>query len=173
MAVRPVLKMGEPLLLEKAQPVTDFKSPELDALIEDMFDTMRASNGAGLAAPQIGVLQRIVIFGVDANPRYPDVGPVPTTVLINPTIETLDKNVEPGWEGCLSVPGLRGLVPRFTRIRYRGQDRQGAAIDRVATGFHARIVQHEVDHLNGVLFPMRIEDMRNFGFEDILFPELE
>lgn len=172
MPVRPVLKMGDPLLFDEAKPVTDFTTTELDLLIEDMFDTMRAESGAGLAAPQIGVSQRVVIFGVEANPRYPDVEEVPMTVLINPIIEPVGEEIEQGWEGCLSVPGLRGLVPRYTSIRYRGLDQKGEPIERLASGFHARVVQHECDHLDGVLYPMRIQDMRNFGFEAVLFPDL-
>lgn len=170
MAVRRVLKMGDPVLLRVAQPVTEFNTAALDALVGDMFETMAALNGAGLAAPQIGVSQRVVIFGVDVNPRYPDVEPVPTTVLINPMIEILTQETEDGWEGCLSVPGMRGLVSRFTRLRYTGLDPYGERIERIATGFHARVVQHECDHLDGILYPMRISDMRLFGFEDTLFP---
>lgn len=172
MAVRPVLRMGHPLLLQVAEPVREFNTPELDALIEDMFDTMAAQNGAGLAAPQIGVGRRVVIFGVAANPRYPDVEPVPTTVLINPEIEVLDEAQEEDWEGCLSVPGMRGLVPRHRRIRYRGLDQNGDPFEREAEGFHARVVQHEVDHLDGILYPQRIRDLRYFGFESELFPQL-
>ena len=172
MAVRRVLKMGNPLLYQTAEPVTQFDTPELDALIADMFDTMAALNGAGLAAPQIGVSKRVVIFGFEANPRYPDAEPIPTTVLINPTIETIGDITEEGWEGCLSVPGLRGLVPRYVNIRYTGYDQQGRPIDRTVAGFHARVVQHECDHLDGILFPMRLKDIRNMGFEDALFPEL-
>lgn len=170
MAIRPVLKMGDPLLLQRAQPVRELGTPELDALVVDMFDTMRALSGAGLAAPQIGVSLRVVIFGVEANPRYPQVEPVPTTVLINPEIEFLTADTEDGWEGCLSVPGMRGLVPRCTRLHYRGLDPHGAPIDRIVEGFHARVVQHECDHLDGVLYPMRVRDMRFFGFEEVLFP---
>ena len=172
MTVRRVLKMGDPLLYRKAEPVQQFNTPELDKLIADMFDTMAELSGAGLAAPQIGVSQRVMIFGVEANPRYPDVEPVPTTVLINPVIEFLTDRTEDGWEGCLSVPGMRGLVRRVTRLRYTGFDQRGAKIDRVAEGFHARVVQHECDHLDGILYPMRLKDMRLFGYEDTLFPEL-
>lgn len=172
MAVKPVRRMGDPLLYQVARPVEEFNSPELQALLTDMFDTMEALDGAGLAAPQIGVSLRVVIFGVDSNPRYPDAEAVPTTVLINPEIEVLDESTEPGWEGCLSVPGLRGLVPRYQKIRYRGVDQYGHRIERTASGFHARVVQHEVDHLDGVLYPMRIDDLHNLGFEDVLFPEL-
>lgn len=171
MAVRRVLKMGDPTLFKVAQPVREFDTPALSALIKDMFDTMAALNGAGLAAPQIGVSQRVVIFGVEANPRYPDVEPVPTTVLINPEVEILGKEMEEGWEGCLSIPGMRGLVSRFTRLRYTGFDEHGERIERLATGFHARVLQHECDHLDGILFPMRIKDLRLFGFEDTLFPD--
>jgi peptide deformylase len=172
MAVRRVLKMGDPVLFKVAEPVAEFNTPELDTLVADMFDTMAALSGAGLAAPQIGVSGRVVIFGVEANPRYPDVEPVPTTVLINPVIEFLTDRTEDGWEGCLSVPGMRGLVRRVTRLRYTGFDQRGAKIDRVAEGFHARVVQHECDHLDGILYPMRLKDMRLFGYEDTLFPEL-
>jgi len=168
MAVKEVLKMGHPLLLQVAEPVSDFNSPELDSLITDMLDTMHALDGAGLAAPQIGVSQRVVIFEVAANPRYPDVESVPRTVLINPIITPLGEEREAGWEGCLSVPGLRGLVPRYARIRYSGFDPTGAPIEREVSGFHARVVQHEVDHLDGVLYPQRIEDLRDFGFEEEL-----
>jgi peptide deformylase len=170
MAVRPVLRMGDERLLQISQPVQRFDTPELHALIADMEDTMRALNGAGLAAPQIGVLLRVVIFGIEANPRYPDAEPVPQTVLINPLITPLDAEVDKGWEGCLSVPGMRGLVPRHLRLRYQGFDAYGAAIDRSVQGFHARVVQHECDHLDGVLYPMRITDLRNFGFTEELFP---
>lgn len=172
MAVRPVLKMGDPLLFDEAKPVTQFNTPELDRLIEDMLDTMRAASGAGLAAPQIGVSQRVVIFGVEANPRYPDVEEVPMTVLINPIIETRGEEIEQGWEGCLSVPGLRGLVPRHTSIRYRGMNQKGEPVERDASDFHARVVQHECDHLDGILYPMRVQDMRYFGYEEVLFPDL-
>lgn len=168
MAVKEVLKMGHPLLLQVAEPVSDFNSPELDALITDMLDTMHALDGAGLAAPQIGVSRRVVIFEVAANPRYPDVESVPRTILINPIITPLGDERESGWEGCLSVPGLRGLVPRHARIRYTGFDPTGAPIEREVSGFHARVVQHEVDHLDGVLYPQRVEDIRYFGFEEEL-----
>lgn len=172
MTVRRVLKMGDPLLFQAAEPVQAFDTPELHALIGDMFDTMAALNGAGLAAPQIGVSRRVVIFGVEANPRYPDAEPVPTTVLINPVIEVLTEQSEDGWEGCLSVPGLRGLVSRYTRLRYSGFDQSGTPLTREAQGFHARVVQHECDHLDGILYPMRLKDMRLFGYEDALFQEL-
>jgi peptide deformylase len=172
MAVRRVLKMGDPLLLRVAEPVRWFDTPELNTLIKDMLDTMAALNGAGLAAPQIGVSERVVIFGVDRNPRYPDAEPVPMTVLINPEIEILTDEMDDGWEGCLSVPGLRGLVPRYTRLRYRGVDQHGKRFEREAHGFHARVVQHECDHLDGVLYPMRLKDIRSFGYEDALFPQM-
>jgi peptide deformylase len=172
MAVRRVLKMGDPLLYRKAEPVKGFNTPELDALVADMFDTMAALNGAGLAAPQIGVSQRVVIFSVESNPRYPDVEPVPTTVLINPLLTPIGDEMEEGWEGCLSVPGLRGLVARHRSLRYTGFDQHGTPIDRTVSGFHARVVQHECDHLDGILYPMRLRDIRLLGFEDALFQEL-
>ena len=172
MAIRRVLKMGDPLLYRKAEPVQGFNAPELDALIVDMFDTMAALNGAGLAAPQIGVSWRVVIFSVESNPRYPDVEPVPTTVLINPLLTPIGDEMEEGWEGCLSVPGLRGLVTRHKSLRYTGFDQHGAPIDRTVSGFHARVVQHECDHLDGILYPMRLRDIRLLGFEEALFPEL-
>lgn len=170
MAIRDVLKMGDPRLLTPALPVEDFAAPELRQLIADMHDTMRALNGAGLAAPQIGVGLQVVIFEVAANPRYPDAENVPYTVLINPVLTALSDALEDGWEGCLSVPGMRGLVPRHTALRYQGFDAAGAPIDRSVGGFHARVVQHEVDHLHGMLYPMRIRDLRYFGFTDTLFP---
>jgi peptide deformylase len=170
MTVRAVLRMGDPRLLEAAQPVTAFDTPELHALIADMEETMSALNGAGLAAPQIAVGLQVVIFGVEHNPRYPDAEPVPRTVLVNPQLTVLDEEQEEGWEGCLSVPGMRGLVPRFKRLRYRGVDARGTPIDRTVSGFHARVVQHECDHLAGILYPMRIRDLRNFGFTEELFP---
>lgn len=173
MAIRPVLKMGDPLLLQVAAAVEAFATPELQALLTDMHDTMRSLNGAGLAAPQIGVSSQIVIFGVTSNPRYPQAEAVPYTVLINPEIEALGLQTEEGWEGCLSVPGMRGLVPRYKQLRYRGFDPSGKSIDRTVTGFHARVVQHEVDHLLGILYPMRIRDLRNFGFTEMLFPGQE
>lgn len=169
MAVRDVLKMGDPRLLVPARPVEDVASPELARLIEDMHETMRALNGAGLAAPQIGVGLQVVLFEVNANPRYPDVETVPFTVLINPVLTPLSDAIEEAWEGCLSVPGMRGLVPRFAELRYQGLDAAGQSIDRSVSGFHARVVQHETDHLNGVLYPMRIRDLRNFGFTETLF----
>jgi peptide deformylase len=167
---RPVLKMGDPLLLQVARPVQRFDAPELSSLLADMHDTMTALNGAGLAAPQIGVSQQVVIFGVGRNPRYPQAEEVPYTVLINPQLEPIGDEMEEGWEGCLSVPGMRGLVPRYARLRYRGCDQFGKPIDRTVGGFHARVVQHEVDHLLGILYPMRIRDLRNFGFNETLFP---
>ncbi|MDE2344339.1 MAG: peptide deformylase [Betaproteobacteria bacterium] len=172
MAVREVLRMGHPLLLQRAEPVTRFDAPELHALLQDMRDTMAHLDGAGLAAPQIGVSLQVVIFGVSANPRYPDAETVPMTVLINPELTMLDETQEDGWEGCLSVPGFRGVVPRYTRLRYRGFDEMGKPIDRVAEGFHARVVQHECDHLIGVLYPMRVRDFSRFGFTEVLFPGL-
>jgi peptide deformylase len=162
--------MGDPRLLQPSVPVSDFGGAALRDLLRDMRDTMHALNGAGLAAPQIGVLLRVVIFGMDKNPRYPDVESVPQTVLINPVITPLSEEIEEDWEGCLSVPGVRGLVPRHTRLRYQGRDEYGALIDRTVSGFHARVVQHECDHLDGILYPMRIRDFRNFGFTDVLFP---
>ena len=170
MAVRPVLRMGDPLLLQVAKPVERFDTPELRSLLEDMKDTMASLNGAGLAAPQIGVSLQVVIFGVGNNPRYPQAEEVPYTELINPVLEPLSDTMEEGWEGCLSVPGMRGLVPRHTHLRYGGFDPQGQPIDRTVSGFHARVVQHEVDHLLGILYPMRIRDLRNFGFNEALFP---
>jgi peptide deformylase len=167
MAVRRVLKMGEPLLRSVAAPVTRFDA-ELVTLVADMEETMRALSGAGIAAPQIGVSARVVIFELKDNRRYPHVAPVPHTVLVNPLVTALTAEQDEGWEGCLSVPGMRGLVPRFRRVRYRGFDLQGAPIDRTVDGFHARVVQHEVDHLDGILFPQRVRDLRNFGFEDVL-----
>jgi len=163
--------MGDPRLLEPSKPVEKFDTPELHALLADMQDTMRSLDGAGLAAPQIGVGLQVVIFGIDHNPRYPDAETVPQTVLINPTLAAIDEELEEGWEGCLSVPGMRGLVPRYKNLRYRGFDQYGKAIDRTVSGFHARVVQHECDHLAGILYPMRIRDLRNFGFTRELFPD--
>jgi len=168
--IRDVLKMGDPRLLRVARPVTDFGSPHLRALIDDLFDTMAARDGAGIAAPQIGVDLRVVIFGIASHPNYPDADPVPQTVLINPVIEALSPHEQEGWEGCLSVPGMRGWVPRFSHIRYRGYDADGKVIDRTATDFHARVVQHECDHLDGILYPRRIRDLTRFGFIEALFP---
>ena len=170
MAIRHVLKMGDPRLLEIAKPVAAFGMPELQALIADMHDTMAALDGAGLAAPQIGVGLQVVIFGMGHNPRYPDAENVPYTILVNPTLTPVSEEIEEGWEGCLSVPGMRGVVPRHQNLRYQGFDPAGTPIDRTVTGFHARVVQHEVDHLMGVLYPMRIQDMRLFGFTEVLFP---
>ncbi len=168
--IRDVLRMGDPRLLQKAVPVTLFDSPELVSLLKDMKDTMAHLNGAGLAAPQIGVSLRVVIFGVTANPRYPGIEPVPETVLINPKLTPLGTEEEEGWEGCLSVPGMRGWVPRFKRLRYAGYDQAGNPFQREVEGFHARVVQHEVDHLEGILYPMRVRDFTKFGFNDALFP---
>ena len=173
MPVHEILKMGDPRLLRVAQPVLTFDTRELHALIADMFDTMYAANGAGLAAPQIGVDLALVIFGFKENQRYPDAPPVPETVLINPQITPLGDDMEEGWEGCLSVPGLRGMVPRFARIRYTGFDASGARIEREAEGFHARVVQHECDHLVGTLYPMRVRDFTRFGYTSVLFPEAD
>ena len=172
MTVREILKMGDPRLLRIASAIEVFDTPELHALVADMFDTMHAANGAGLAAPQIGVDLQLVIFGFEKNERYPDAPPVPQTVLLNPVIEPLDASVEEGWEGCLSVPGLRGVVPRFARIRYRGFDVRGRPIEREAEGFHSRVVQHECDHLIGKLYPMRVRDFSRFGYTSVLFPDL-
>jgi peptide deformylase len=172
MTVRDILKMGDPRLLRVALPVREFDTPELHTLVADMFETMAAANGAGLAAPQIGVDLQLVIFGYTSNVRYPDAPPVPSTVLINPVITPLDDEIVEGWEGCLSVPGLRGVVSRHTRLRYTGYDPHGHVIDRIADGFHARVVQHECDHLQGVLYPMRVKDFSRFGYTEILFPEL-
>jgi peptide deformylase len=203
MAIREILKMGDPRLLRVAEPVREFNTPELQALLQDMQETMQAANGAGLAAPQIGVNSQVVIFGSgQINPRYPDAPPVPRTVLINPVIvpifeenrpvagieyahiatnsiafdlnyQALESYTEAGWEGCLSVPGLRGSVRRFKKIRYQGLDEFGAVIDRTVDGFHARVVQHECDHLHGILYPMRMKDFTRFGFTKVLFPELD
>ena len=170
MAIQKVLKMGDPILLQVAAPVANFDSPALHELLSDMRDTMAALSGAGIAAPQIGVSQQVVIFGIDHNPRYPDAEAVPFTVLINPTLEFIGDELEEGWEGCLSVPGMRGMVPRYKQLRYRGFDEKGQVIDRTVNDFHARVVQHECDHLIGMLYPMRIKDFRNFGFVDTLFP---
>ncbi len=169
MSIRTVLKMGDPCLLKVADKVEKFATPELDALIQDMHDTMEALDGAGLAAPQIGVSLQVVIFGVKSNPRYPDAEEVPYTVLLNPVLTPLTQEVEQDWEGCLSVPGLRGMVPRFARLRYQGFDQYGKPIDRSVGGFHARVVQHECDHLQGILYPMRITDFRLFGYTEVLF----
>ena len=172
MAIRTILRMGDPRLLEPAQPVADVTSAAIADLIEDLFDTMEASGGVGLAAPQIGVGLQVVIFGFKKSERYPEAEPVPETILINPVITPLVDDEVLGWEGCLSVPGLRGEVPRCARIRYQGLDEIGQVIDRTVEGFHARVVQHECDHLWGTLFPMRVRDLHRFGFTDVLFPEL-
>jgi len=162
--------MGDPVLLQAAKLVEQFDTPELHALIQDMHDTMESLNGAGLAAPQIGMSLQVVIFGFEKNQRYPDADVVPFTVLLNPQLTPLSDEKEDGWEGCLSVPGMRGMVPRFAHLRYQGMDQYGVAIDRTVSGFHARVVQHECDHLQGILYPMRIKDFRLFGFTDVLFP---
>ena len=173
MTVREILKMGDPRLLRVAKPVREFDTPEMRTLITDMFETMYAAQGAGLAAPQIGVDLAVVIFGFKSNPRYPKAEPVPETVLFNPQITPLSDEEEAGWEGCLSVPGMRGVVPRFARIRYTGIDPSGQPVEREAEGFHARVVQHECDHLIGKLYPMRIRDFSQFGYTSVLFPELD
>jgi peptide deformylase len=174
MAVHEILKMGDPRLLRVAQAITEFDSDELHLLVADMFETMAAANGAGLAAPQIGVDLQLVIFGTDdINPRYPDAPLIPRTVLLNPVITALGDEEENGWEGCLSVPGLRGVVPRFSKIRYTGFDLYGDPIDRTVDGFHARVVQHECDHLIGKLYPMRVKDFTQFGYTEVLFPGLD
>jgi peptide deformylase len=169
--IREVLRMGNPQLLHRSTPVDAFGTRELAALLQDMRDTMAAKNGAGLAAPQIGVLQQVVIFGFEKSDRYPDAEAVPYTELVNPVLTPLSDEVEEDWEGCLSVPGLRGIVPRYARLRYEGYDPLGHPISREVRGFHARVVQHECDHLNGILYPMRMRDMSRFGFTDIIFPE--
>lgn len=171
--IRPILRMGDPRLLRVAQPVEAFDTPALHALVADLLDTMEAAHGAGLAAPQIGVDLQVVIFGFTRSERYPDAPPVPRTVLVNPVVTPLDADEEEGWEGCLSVPGLRGVVPRWRRIRYSGFDPQGRPIEREAEGFHARVVQHECDHLLGVLYPMRVRDFSRFGYTEVLFPGLD
>jgi peptide deformylase len=170
MAIREVLRMGDPRLLAVASPVVEFGTPELTDLLNDMQDTMHSLHGAGLAAPQIGVGLRVVIFGFEENSRYPDEDAVPFTVLINPELTALGDSQDEGWEGCLSVPGMRGLVPRYRDLRYTGFDAQGNSIDRTVKDFHARVVQHEVDHLDGILYPRRIRDLTQFGFNDVLFP---
>lgn len=170
--IREILKMGDPRLLQAARPIDRFDTTELRTLVDDMFDTMEHANGAGLAAPQIGIDLQVVIFGFDRNVRYPDAPVVPKTVLINPELTPIDDEEEEGWEGCLSVPGLRGVVPRFARLKYAGYDLSGNRIERVADGFHARVVQHECDHLLGILYPMRIRDFSRFGFTEVLFPDL-
>jgi peptide deformylase len=170
MAIREVLKMGDPRLLAVSEPVTEFGTPALESLLADMRDTMRELSGAGLAAPQIGINLRLVIFGMDYNPRYPDAAPVPYTVLINPTLTPIGEEIEEAWEGCLSVPGMRGVVPRYKHLRYTGVNANGQPLDRTVSDFHARVVQHEVDHLDGILYPRRISDLTQFGFSDALFP---
>jgi peptide deformylase len=172
MTIRQILRMGDPRLLQRSEPVQVFDTPELASLIDDMVDTMKAADGAGLAAPQIGVPLRVVIFGTDAAiARYPDAPPVPRTVLINPVLQPLGDEQEEDWEGCLSVPGLRGMVPRFRALRYTGSDQFGRPVDRTVDGFHARVVQHECDHLDGILYPMRVRDFTRFGYTDVLFPD--
>lgn len=174
MTIQTILKMGDERLLRMSEPVTQFDTPELHALIQDLRDTMKAANGAGIAAPQIGVNLQVVIFGSgQINPRYPQYEPIPPTVLINPVITVLDENEDEGWEGCLSVPGMRGEVPRPRKVRYQGFDEKGQPIDRVVEGFHARVVQHECDHLWGKLYPMRIRDFSRFGYIDVLFPDVK
>ncbi|MBV8208965.1 MAG: peptide deformylase [Burkholderiaceae bacterium] len=168
--IREILRMGDPRLLRVAEPVARFDTPELRELLADMFETMHAADGAGLAAPQIGIGLRVVVFGFERNPRYPEAAAVPETILINPVIEPLDDAMQDGWEGCLSVPGLRGLVPRYERVRYRGFDQKGVPFEREVDGFHARVVQHECDHLDGILYPMRMRDLRALGYTDVLFP---
>lgn len=171
--IYPILKMGEPSLLEASDPIKEFDTPALHQLIADMFETMQHANGAGLAAPQIGVNLQLVIFGFKQNPRYPDAPNVPETVLINPVLTPLSDETDEAWEGCLSVPGMRGLVPRWSKLRYEGFDQFGQRISRDVDGFHARVVQHETDHLNGVLYPMRIRNLAKFGFTEVLFPDLD
>jgi peptide deformylase len=170
--IREVLRMGDPRLLERSQEVARFNTPAIDALLVDMRDTMQKYDGAGLAAPQIGVPLRVVIFGVERNPRYPDAEPVPYTEIINPVLVPLSDDMEEGWEGCLSVPGLRGVVSRYSRIGYTGYDPKGGRIEREVSGFHARVVQHECDHLDGILYPMRVRDFARFGYTDVLFPDI-
>ncbi len=171
MAIRDLLRMGDSRLLQVAEKVAAFDTPELHALVADLIDTMRANDGVGLAAPQIGVNLQVVVFGVERNPRYPDAEAVPFTVLANPVLTVMSEEIEEGWEGCLSLPGLRGKVPRHTRLRYSGFDQYGHPFSREVCGFHARVAQHETDHLWGILYPRRIRDLRNFGFTDVLFPE--
>jgi peptide deformylase len=168
--IRDVLRMGDARLIRRAREVDRFDTRDLHGLVGDLFDTMKAMEGAGLAAPQIGVDLRVVIFGFNASPRYPDAPPIPETVLVNPVLTPLSDEMEDGWEGCLSVPGLRGVVPRYRWLRYTGVDARGQAIDRTVSGFHARVVQHECDHLDGILYPMRVKDFTRFGYQDVLFP---
>lgn len=169
--IRPILRMGDPRLFQRSQPVERLGTPELKTLVADMRETMVAASGAGLAAPQIGVLLRVVIFGFEHNERYPDAEPIPYTEIVNPQLTLLGQEMEEDWEGCLSVPGLRGRVPRYSRLRYSGFDPDGRAIEREVSAFHARVVQHECDHLDGVLYPMRMRDLRLLGFTDVLFPD--
>lgn len=171
--IHKILKMGDARLLRVADPVTEFNTPELLEIISDMFETMAHANGAGLAAPQIGINLQLVIFGFKDNPRYPDAPGVPETVLLNPVLTPLSEEMDESWEGCLSVPGMRGMVPRWSKLRYEGVDQFGEKISREVDGFHARVVQHECDHLNGVLYPMRIRDLSQFGFTEVLFPEMD
>lgn len=173
MPARPILRIGDPLLLESAEPVTEFNTPELDSLVQDMLDTMTEADGAGLAANQIGILKRVVIFGFDKNPRYPGRDPIPLTILVNPEIQVVGDEVKEDWEGCLSVPGMRGWVPRPHRVIYRGFNPLGQLIEKEVEGFHARVVQHECDHLDGILYPQRILDMRKFGYEEELFRKFQ
>ncbi len=168
MSVRPILKMGDPRLLRPAQPVTEFGTPELQALLDDMFETMAAADGAGLAAPQIGVPLQVVIFGFENHRDVPDAFAIPKTILINPVIRPVGEEIEDAWEGCLSLPGMRGVVPRWAKVHYEGLDQNGEPVSREATGFHARVVQHECDHLNGILYPMRMDDLSLFGFIDAM-----
>ena len=168
--IRDVLRMGDARLIRRAREVDRFDTRDLHGLVGDLFDTMKAMEGAGLAAPQIGVDLRVVIFGFNASPRYPDAPPIPETVLVNPVLTPLSDEMEDGWEGCLSVPGLRGVVPRYRWLRYTGVDARGQSIDRTVSGFHARVVQHECDHLDGILYPMRVKDFTRFGYQDVLFP---
>ncbi len=171
--IRPILRMGDPRLLQRSLPIARFGTPELKELVADMRETMIAAHGAGLAAPQIGVLQRVVIFGFEHNDRYPDAEPVPYTEIVNPLLTPLGAAMEEDWEGCLSVPGLRGRVPRHAALRYTGFDPSGRPIDREVSGFHARVVQHECDHLDGILYPMRMPDLRLLGYTDVLFPDAD
>lgn len=169
--IRDIIRMGEPVLLQRAEPVEHFATGELRDLVEDMFQTMELANGVGLAAPQVAVSKRVIVFGFDHNARYPHAPAVPRTALFNPVVEPLSDELEDGWEGCLSIPGLRAVIPRFRHIRYSGWNAQGQRVEQVAEGFHARVVQHEVDHLDGILYPSRIKDFSTFGFTDVLFPE--
>jgi len=170
--IRTIVRMGEPVLLAQAEPVEHFATGELRDLVEDMFQTMEGAAGVGLAAPQVAVSKRVIVFGFDRSARYPDARAVPRTALFNPVIEPLSEELEDGWEGCLSIPGLRAVIPRYKRIRYTGWNAQGQRVDQVAEGFHARVVQHEVDHLDGILYPSRIKDFSTFGFTDVLFPDI-